>query len=205
MTGPGWRRRSPASRAALVAALAAGAAPAAAEGGRLVEVSAGATVAARVGDRDPPPVPGLLRHPPELQIGWGLRLGDGAVLLTRLDLLGAMIPIGPSGVGLDLVAGWCPGLRRPGWAPVVRGAVGGVVLGSGGEAGGPDHASRGFRLGAEAGAVHRRRVPAGWAGWGVLVGGQVTALVTVEPCSPAGDCDAVLAGVTARLEAHLLF
>jgi hypothetical protein len=172
--------------------------------GRFAEVTLGGTVASTAGDEDPPAIPALLRNAPELQLAWGMHLG-GAALITRLDLLGAMVPLGPSGVGLDVGGGWYPRRGRAGWAPVVRGFAGGILFGSGGEMLGPDHASRGFRFSVEAGAVTRRRVPAGWAGWGVLIGAQAIGLVAVDPCSASGDCDAVLFGATARLEGHLVF
>lgn len=172
--------------------------------GRLAEVTLGGTVASTAGDDDPPAIPGLLRNAPELQIAWGLHLGDAA-LITRLDLLGAMVPVGPSGVGIDLGGGWYPHRDRAGWAPIVRGFAGGILFGSGGEMLGPDHSSRGFRLALEAGAVTRHRVPAGWAGWGILLGAQTIGLTSVDPCSTTGDCDAVLFGATARVEGHLVF
>jgi hypothetical protein len=187
----------------LVVALLLVAPPAFADG-RFAEVTLGGTVARTAGDADPPAVPALLRDAPELQIAWGVHLGDAAVS-TRLDLLGAMVPVAPAGVGLDIGGGWYPHRDRAGWAPVVRGFAGGILFGSGGEMLGPDHASRGFRLALEAGAVTRRRVPAGWAGWGILVGAQTIGLLSVDPCSATGDCDALLFGATARLEGHLVF
>ncbi len=54
----------------------------------------GGAVASTAGDDDPPPIPTLLRDAPELQLAWGLQLGDAASI-TRVDLLGAMGPVGP--------------------------------------------------------------------------------------------------------------
>jgi hypothetical protein len=190
-------------RACLVLALLFAASPSYGDG-RFAEVTLGGTVAGTAGDENPPAIPTLLRNAPELQIAWGIHLGDAAVI-TRLDLLGAMVPIGPAGVGVDIGGGWYPHRDRAGWAPVVRGFAGGILFGSGGDMLGPDHNSRGFRLALEAGAVTRRRVPAGWAGWGILVGAQTIGLLAVDPCSATGDCDAVLFGATARLEGHLVF
>jgi hypothetical protein len=191
---PGW----------LLLAIALGSAGSARADGRIAELTLGGGAATTAGDGDPPAIPALLRHAPELQLGLGLHLGD-LVLLTRLDLLGAMVPIGPAGIGVDVGGGWYPGHARAGWAPVARAFVGGVLFGSGGEMLGPDHASRGVRLAAEAGLVRRHRVAAGRAGWGVLLGAQATALTAVRPCSPSSDCDAVLLGATARLAGHLTF
>lgn len=169
--------------------------------GRFAAVAIGGALTDDAGD-DPPPVPALLRHAPEVQIAWGLHAG-AAVVMTRLDLLGAIVPVGPAGIGVEVGAGWAP--RRLGWAPVARGFVGGLVLGSGGEMLGPDHASHGFRMSAEVGAVRRREVPAGTAAWGLVIGAQAIGLTSVDPCSASGECATALLGVTARLEAQLEF
>ena len=171
--------------------------------GRLASVALGGGVAMNAG-RNPPPIPALLQHAPELQIAWGLHAGD-AVLVTRLDLIGAIVPIGPAGFGVDVGGGWAPGWKREGWAPIVRATMGAVALGSGGEMLGPDHSSYGFRLAAEVGAVRRTAVPAGMAAWGVMLGAQGTALVSVDPCSSTGDCSTALLGATLRLEGQLQF
>jgi len=172
--------------------------------GRFASVAVGGSVTTTEAGEDPPDVPALLQHAPELQISWGLHAGNG-VIVTRLDVLGAIVPVGPTGVGLDVGAGWTPRWREAGWAPVVRGFVGGIVFGSGGEMMGPDHASHGFRMSVEAGAVHRRVVPAGTAAWGIVVGAQAIGLVSVDPCSATGDCSTALLGFTARLEGSIAF
>src|SRR5687768_6943680 len=103
---PCWTRRSAGQVVAVVLVVVPVAVRA--DAGRFVAVSAGVTLGAPVADDDPPPVPWLLRSPPEIQVAWGLRLGDSAVLLTRIDLLGTMVPVGPSGIGLDVGGGWYP-------------------------------------------------------------------------------------------------
>ena len=67
---------------------------------------------------------------------------------------------------------------------------------------GPDHASHGFRLAAEAGALHRRDTG---AAWGFVIGAQAIGLTSVDPCSASGDCSTALLGLTARLEGQLVF
>lgn len=171
--------------------------------GRFTSIGIGAGTSLQAGSNDVA-IPALLQHAPELQIAWGLHAGD-AIILTRLDILGAMLPIGPAGIGLDVGGGWMPGWQSAGWAPLVRGTVGGVMFGSGGEMLGPDHTSHGFRLALEAGAVRRSEAPGGMVAWGVLLGAQATGLVAVDPCATEHGCDAALLGVTARLEAQLTF
>jgi hypothetical protein len=171
--------------------------------GRFASVGLGGTVGMQVGN-DPPSVPALLQHAPELQLAWGLHAGD-VLVLTRFNAFGVMMPVGPAGVGLDVGAGWAPGWQRAGWAPLVRGFLGGVAFGSGGEMFGPDHASYGFRFSAEAGVVKRIPVAAGTAAWGVILGAQAIGLVSVDPCSASDDCDTALLGATLRLEAQLTF
>ncbi|MDX2087599.1 MAG: hypothetical protein SFX73_07105 [Kofleriaceae bacterium] len=172
--------------------------------GRFASVGLGGTASSQLDTDHPPSIPALLRYAPEIQLAWGLHLGD-ALIVTRFDMLGLMLPIGPAGAGFDVGAGWAPGWQRTGWAPLVRGFIGGLILGSGGEMWGPDHSSYGFRTTVEAGAVHRTRVPAGKAALGVVVGAQLLGLFDVAPCSPSGDCATALVGMTARFEAHLTF
>jgi hypothetical protein len=171
--------------------------------GRFASVGLGGSASMQPG-ADPPAIPALLQYAPELQLAWGLHVGD-ALVLTRFDSLGLMVPVGPAGAGLDVGAGWAPGWRRAGWAPLLRGLVGGLAFGSGGEMRGLDHTSYGFRLSAEAGAVHRTLVPSGTAALGVMVGAQATGLVDVDPCSASGDCTTALLGLTVRLEGQLTF
>lgn len=173
--------------------------------GRLVSVSLGAAVNPSLGHPSASP-PGLLRVAPELQIGWGMRLAEQAFVFARLDLLGGMVPIFPSGYGLDLGVGWTTALRRRGWSPLVRFSAGGLTLESGGEIGlGPDYQAYGFRMGLEAGISRASRLGNGLVMWSLLAGAHATGLPHVEPCASSGGCSDLMIGPTVRAEVSLLF
>lgn len=167
--------------------------------GRWASVSLGMAVTPSMGHATATP-PALLAFAPELQLAWGIRLGRGGLLTTRLDLLGAMLPFAPAGLGLDVGGGWSSALDG-GWGPIVRASLGGIVFGSGGEVSGPDYTAYGFRLALEAGVLHAR----GAFTWQILAGVQTTGLPHVEPCNPGDDCSDAGIGPTIRAEAGWLF
>lgn len=173
--------------------------------GRLVSISVGAAGNPSFGDSAASP-PALLRVAPELQLAWGMQLAGQAFVFTRLDFLGSMIPIGPSGYGADLGVGWTAALHHRGWSPTARFTLGGLVLASGGEvAFGPDYRAYGFRMELEAGIARASRQGKGVVMWSVLAGVHATALPDVEPCAPSGDCSDVMIGPTVRGEVAFLF
>ena len=190
-----------ASSAALAATvgMVAGAAHAGEPPGRYASISLGATSMPSLGHATAAP-PALLQTAPELQLAWGLRLGRGGLLYTRFDLLGAMVPVGPTGVGLDIGAGWSSALDG-GYGAIFRLSAGGLLLASGGDALGPDYTAYGFRLSAEAGVLHA----SGAFTWQILLGLHATGLPHVEPCNPGDDCSDASIGPTLRAEAGWMF
>jgi len=183
------------------------AAPAAADGdlpGRVVSISVGGSLNPSFGHATAAPPP-LLRDAPELQLAWGLRLGRQALLETRLDLVGGMVPLVPAGAGLDVGVTWAPGLGADGWRPIVRASAGGFVFASGGESFGRDYTGAGFRLAAEVGVLRGARRGAVMLRYGVVAGVQAIGLPSVSPCGPGDDCSDALIGPSLRLETMMLF
>lgn len=174
--------------------------------GRFASISLGATFHGRYGEATAQP-PDLLRNLPELQLAWGMQLADCILVFTRFDILGGMLPLLPSGAGIDLGAAWAPGLGEEGWRPQVRFAMGAFYFGAGGEtATGDDYSATGFRMALEIGLFDGARMPSGALfRWGVVAGGQATALVHVEPCGPDDDCSEAMLGPSVRAEAQILF
>jgi hypothetical protein len=172
--------------------------------GRVVTLSAGGSLNPSFGHATAAPPP-LLRELPELQLGWGLRLGGQALLTTRLDLVGAIVPIGPAGAGLDVAVTWAPGLGATGWRPIARASVGGFVFASGGEGLGRDYTGAGFRLAAELGLLRGARRGTVMVRYGVVAGVQAIGLPDVSPCGPGDDCSDALIGPSLRLETMMMF
>lgn len=181
----------------------AGAAEAAAP--RLVSTSIGFGYNPSLGHATTQP-PTLLEFCPELQVAWGMTVGDEVLLLARIDVLGGILPLFPFGAGADFVFGWSPDLGSGSWEALVRTSFGAMVFGSGGEGLGEDYTGAGFRLGLEAGVVHTP--PASrhmGVSYGVVVGVQATLLSGIEPCQDGDDCADVFIGPSLRFETGLHF
>lgn len=172
--------------------------------GRVLQVSLGGNLHGSYGRATRAP-PDLLRVAPELQLAWGMQLGGQILLLTRFDLLGGMLPLLPTGLGLDLSAGWAPWLGGGGVTPLLRGSAGGFLFHSGGELPGPDYQAYGFRLALEAGFLAPIRGVRGRFFWGATIGANAVGLPSVGPCSAGDDCSDALLGPSLRGEALWLF
>jgi hypothetical protein len=174
--------------------------------GRFFAASFGVSVNPSLGHATLAP-PDLLLVSPELQLSWGMQIGGAVLLFTRLDLVGAMIPITSAGVGVELGIAWAPGLGQGHWAPLIRASGGLFAFGSGGEALGPDYDAAGFRLGLEVGAFLWPVVEGdhGVVGWGIVAGVQATGLTHVGPCAAGDDCSDALIGPSLRVEGTFLF
>jgi hypothetical protein len=184
--------------------VSAPAAAAADEPGRFVSASLGASVNPSLGHATRKP-PALLTVAPELQLSWGMQLGGEWLVLTRVDILGTMIPLGPAGYGFDVGVAWAPRLTRGGWGPLVRFTGGGLLFASGGEVSGPDYEAHGFRFALDAGIVHSERVQQSIFVWGIVAGAHATGMMNIEPCGPGDDCSDAFLGPSLRAEAALLF
>lgn len=149
--------------------------------------------------------PLLARLSPELQLGWGIRIGESFLLSTRLGMLGGVVPLFPTGLSAEIVATYLPLAGTAPVRPLVRFSSGGYLFASGGEAMGPDYQAYGFRAAIEAGFLRLYPVPGGRAGVGLVAGAQAIGLPSVHPCGPKDDCSDVLFGASLRLETLLLF
>jgi hypothetical protein len=172
--------------------------------GRFVSISLGVSGNPSTGNATASP-PGILQVAPELQLSWGLQLAGQVIVFTRLDFFGTMIPIGPSGYGVDIGVAWTSALKPNAWGPLVRFTGGGLFFGSGGEVSGPDYQAYGFRLALEAGVARGSIRGEGILVWSVLAGVHATGLPHVEPCGPADVCSDVFIGPTLRAEVAWLF
>lgn len=174
------------------------------EPGRYVGLAIGALVNPSLGHATRKP-PALLTVPPTLELSWGIRLSDDLLLTTRLDMLGAIMPIGPAGYGADLGLGYSSSPTSGGWMMVGRATIGGLYYVSGGEALGPDYQGGGFRLGLDGGLVHRERVETLVVEYGFLVGVHATGITSISPCNRGDDCSDAFIGPTFRFETGFLF
>lgn len=149
--------------------------------------------------------PLLARLSPELQLGWGIRVGESFLLSTRLGMLGGVVPLFPTGLSAEIVATYLPLAGNAPVRPLVRFSSGGYLFSSGGEALGPDYQAYGFRAALEGGFMRLYPVPGGRAGVGMVGGVQAVGLPGVHPCGPRDDCSDLLIGASLRLETLLLF
>lgn len=174
------------------------------EPGRFASASLGASVNPSLGHATRKP-PALLTVAPEVQLAWGIQLGGEWLVITRFDMLGTMIPLGPTGYGVDLGVAWVPRLTGGGWGPIVRFTGGGLLFASGGEVLGKDYQASGFRLALDAGVVRSERIEQSIFVWGVIAGGHATGMMGIEPCKAGDDCNDAFLGPSLRAEAALLF
>ncbi len=172
--------------------------------GRVLTVSVGGAANGAFGHAAARP-PLLARLSPELQVGWGIRIGESFVLSTRLSILGGVVPVLPTGLAAEVVASYLPLTSASPIKPLVRFSSGGFLFGSGGALAGPDYQAYGFRMALEGGFLHLTKVPGGLAGLGLTAGAQAIGLPDVRPCGPRDDCSDVLFGATLRFETLLVF
>lgn len=172
--------------------------------GRVVSASLGVNLNSSHGDAVLRP-PDLLRIAPVLQLSWGMQVAQQILVTTQVDILGGMLPLLPSGAGVNIGVAWLPGLDHEGWRPLIRFATGLFHFASGGEGLGPDYDAYGFRLAFEVGLTRGFRRSNGFFRWGIVAGAQAAGLLHVAPCGPDEDCTDVLLGPSLRAEAILLF
>lgn len=172
--------------------------------GRVLTLSVGGAANGAFGHATVRP-PLLARLSPELQVGWGIRVGESFLLTTRLSILGGIVPVFPTGLAAEVAVSYLPLTSASPIKPLFRFSSGAFVFGSGGEVAGPDYQAYGFRMALEGGFVHLTKVPGGLAGLGLTAGAQAIGLPDVRPCGARADCSDVLFGASLRFETLLVF
>ncbi len=152
--------------------------------GRVLTLSVGGAANGAFGHTTVRP-PLLARLSPELQVGWGIRIGESFLLTTRLSILGGIVPVFPTGLAAEVAVSYLPLTSASPIKPLVRFSSGAFLFGSGGEVAGPDYQAYGFRMALEGGFVHLTRVPGASPASGSPRARRRSASPTCAPAAPA--------------------